>query len=76
MDRIVGTIIEIATKLLPAGLALGCIGVAVGLAMSVIGYRHGSDVMRTSVIGMAVLLSITVLGTYLAGKFGVSVTGI
>ena len=70
MDQIANTIIDVATKLLPAAISLGVIGVVVGLAMGVIGYRHGSDVMRGSVIGMIVVLAVTVIGNYFKGQFG------
>ena len=69
MDKVASTIIDVATLLLPAAISLGVIGVIVGLAMGVIGYRHGSDVMRTSVIGMVVVLAVTVIGNYFKGKF-------
>jgi hypothetical protein len=69
MDKIATTIVDVATQLLPAAISLGVIGVIVGLAMGVIGYRHGSDVMRGSVIGMIVVLAVTVIGNYFKGKF-------
>lgn len=69
MDKIATTIVDVATQLLPAAISLGVIGVIVGLPMGVIGYRHGSDVMRGSVIGMIVVLAVTVIGNYFKGKF-------
>jgi len=69
MDKIATTIVDVATQLLPAAISLGVIGVIVGLAMGVIGYRHGSDVMRGSVIGMIVVLAVTVIGNYFKGRF-------
>ncbi len=68
MDQFVSAVTDVADKLLPLAISLGVIGVVVGLAMSVIGYRHGSDVMRTSVIGMIVVLGITALGNYFKSK--------
>ncbi len=68
MDKFVTVITDVADKLLPLAISLGVIGVVIGLALSVIGYRHGSDVMRTSVIGMIVVLGVTALGTYFKGK--------
>lgn len=68
MSQLVTTVTDIASALLPLAISLGVIGVVVGLAMSVIGYRHGSDVMRTSVIGMVVVLAVTGLGNYFKSK--------
>ncbi len=68
MDQFVTVVTDVANKLLPLAISLGVIGVVVGLAMSVIGYRHGSDVMRTSVIGMIVVLGVTGLGNYFKSK--------
>jgi hypothetical protein len=68
MDQIVSTVTGVANALLPLAISLGVIGVVVGLAMSVIGYRHGSDVMRTSVIGMIVVLAVTGIGNYFKSK--------
>src|SRR5438309_9592 len=51
MDTFMTVLTNIATLLLPVGVALGVIGSFAGLAMSAIGYRHCSDVMRTSLIG-------------------------
>lgn len=68
MSQLVSTVTDVANAVLPLAISLGVIGVVVGLAMSVIGYRHGSDVMRTSVIGMVVVLAVTGLGNYFKSK--------
>ncbi len=68
MNQLVTTVTDVANAVLPLAISLGVIGVVVGLAMSVIGYRHGSDVMRTSVIGMIVVLGVTGLGNYFKSK--------
>ncbi len=68
MNQLVTTVTDVANAVLPLAISLGVIGVVVGLAMSVIGYRHGSDVMRTSVIGMIVVLGATGLGNYFKSK--------
>lgn len=68
MSQLVTTVTDVANALLPLAISLGVIGVVVGLAMSVIGYRHGSDVMRTAVIGMIVVLAVTGLGNYFKSK--------
>lgn len=62
---------NIATMFLPVAVALGVIGSFAGLAMSAIGYRHGSDVMRTSLIGAAFVIGSQVLGTWFEGQFSV-----
>ena len=64
MDKIVTTITDVANALLPLAITLGVIGVVIGLMLTVVGYRHGSDVMRGSVIGMLVVLAITALGNW------------
>ncbi len=64
MQEFVDTISSVATTITPAAISLGLIGVILGLAMSVIGYRHGSDVMRTSIIGMIIFFGVRVLGAY------------
>ncbi len=64
MDKIVTTVTDVANSLLPLGITLGIIGVVIGLMLTVVGYRHGSDVMRGSVIGMIVVLAITALGNW------------
>jgi len=64
MQEFVDTINNVATTITPAAISLGLIGVILGLAMSVIGYRHGSDVMRTSIIGMIIFFGVRVLGAY------------
>jgi putative Mn2+ efflux pump MntP len=68
MDQLISTVTDLANALLPLAISLGVIGVVVGLAMSVIGYRHGSDVMRTSVIGMVIVLAVTGVGNYFKSK--------
>ena len=64
MDQIARTVVDVGTSLLPLGITLGVIGVVIGLMLTVVGYRHGSDVMRGSVIGMIVVLAITALGNW------------
>ncbi len=71
MDTFMAVLTTIAGMLLPVGVALGVIGAFAGLAMSAIGYKHGSDVMRTSLIGAAVVIGSNVLGTWYKGQFGV-----
>lgn len=68
MSQLVTTVTDVANAVLPLAISLGVIGVVVGLAMSVIGYRHGSDVMRTAVLGMIVVLAVTGLGNYFKSK--------
>ncbi len=71
MDTFMTIVTNIATMLLPVAVALGVIGSFAGLAISAIGSRHGSDVMRTSLIGSSLVIGSQVLGTWFKGQFGV-----
>lgn len=68
MNQLVSVVADMSTEVLPLAISLGVIGVVVGLAMSVVGFRHGTDVMRTSVIGMLFVLATTVLGNYFKSR--------
>ncbi len=70
MDQIVTTITDVSNKLLPLGASLAIIGIIVGLLMTVVGYRHGSDVMRTSAIAMIFVLAIPAISSYFKAKLG------
>ena len=70
MDTFMTVVTNIATLVLPIAISVGVIGAFAGLAMSAIGYRHGSDVMRTSLIGAAIVLGAKVLGTWFQTQFG------
>lgn len=71
MDTFMTVVTTVANLLLPVGVALGVIGAFAGLAMSAIGYKHGSDVMRTSLIGAAIVIGSDVLGNWYKSQFGV-----
>ena len=70
MDTFMTVVANIATIVLPIAISVGVIGAFAGLAMSAIGYRHGSDVMRTSLIGAAIVLGAKVLGSWFQTQFG------
>jgi hypothetical protein len=70
MDTFMTVVTNIATLVLPIAISVGVIGAFAGLAMSAIGYRHGSDVMRTSLLGAGIVLGAKVLGTWFQSQFG------
>jgi hypothetical protein len=70
LDTFMTVVTNIATLVLPIAISVGVIGAFAGLAMSAIGYRHGSDVMRTSLLGAGIVLGAKVLGTWFQAQFG------
>ncbi len=73
MNEIVTLINSFGTQILLGAVGLGIIGVGMGTVMGVIGYRHGSDVSRTAVVGMILLIIIRVVAATFASKVGVNI---
>ena len=71
MDQWITVLNTVMTTILPGAVGLGVVGGATGLGMSALGYKHGSDVMRTSLIGAGIVLGAKTLGTWFKTQFGV-----
>lgn len=71
MDTWITVLNSVVTTITPGAVGLGVVGSATGLAMSAIGYKHGTDVLRTSLIGAALVLGANVCGTWFKNQFGV-----
>ena len=70
MDQWITVLNNVMAAILPGAVGLGVVGGATGLTMSAIGYKHGTDVMRTSLIGAGLVLGAKALGTWFQTQFG------
>jgi hypothetical protein len=70
MDQWITVLNTVVTTITPGAVGLGVVGSATGLAMSAIGYKHGSDVLRTSLIGAGLVLGAKACGAWFQKQFG------
>ncbi len=51
-----------STALLPLVVPLGIVGIVIGLVLTMVGYNHGANFLRTAIIATIVAIAASVIG--------------
>ncbi len=50
------------TALLPLIVPLGLVGIVIGIVLTMVGYNHGANFLRTAIIATVVAFAATIIG--------------